>query len=152
MRADPFYGGRTPRTLICLPINNQGTQAGVILLSSMTTASSQAQSASAREVISCLATFATIVTSNYSFTHRLKLEVDQRTQELTNALQAKTQFLSQCSHELRSPLSAVLVSPTRGHALTFRALLLFSRLVPVSLRSNVNISVPSSRAEKIFLV
>lgn len=82
----------------------------MVVLSSLSTASSQAQSSSAREVVSTLATFATIVTSNYSFTHRLKLEVDQRTKELTNALAAKTQFLSQCSHELRSPLSAVLVS------------------------------------------
>ncbi|WWD17752.1 hypothetical protein CI109_102193 [Kwoniella shandongensis] len=36
------------------------------------------------------------------------MEVDQRTSQLQNALAAKTQFLSQCSHELRSPLSAVL--------------------------------------------
>ena len=55
-----------------------------------------------------MATFATIVTSNFSFTRRLKLEVDQRTKELTSALAAKSRFLSQCSHELRSPLSAVL--------------------------------------------
>ena len=46
--------------------------------------------------------------TNASFTDRLKQVVDQRTKELSNALAAKTRFLSQCSHELRSPLSAVL--------------------------------------------
>lgn len=113
---DGFYGGGAPRTLICLPIDNRGIQVGVILLSSMTISSSQAQSASAREVISGLATFATIATSNLSFKKRLEMEADQRTQELQDALQTKTNFLSQCSHEFRSPLAAVLVSLTSSHA------------------------------------
>lgn len=69
----------------------------------------RARSAAAREVISCLSTFATLVAMNQSFTRRLKREVDERTKQLRDALAAKTQFLSQCSHELRSPLSAVLV-------------------------------------------
>jgi len=71
----------------------------------------RARSAAAREVITCLSTFATLVAMNQSFTRRLKREVDERTKQLRDALAAKTQFLSQCSHELRSPLSAVLVSP-----------------------------------------
>lgn len=109
VRVDPFYGGKPPRSLLCLPIQNRGVQVGVILLSSSATTSAQLESASAKEVIMALATFATTTTLNYSFTQRLQREVAQRTSELSNALQAKTQFLSQCSHELRSPLSAVLV-------------------------------------------
>ena len=108
-RADAFFAEGLPRSLICLPVLMQGEQKGAIVLTSMTIATAQGQWEAAREVIATLATFACIVTSNVSFTKRLKNEVDQRTAELTNALAAKTQFLSQCSHELRSPLSAVLV-------------------------------------------
>ena len=68
-----------------------------------------AGSTAAREIISCLAGFATLAALNQDFTQRLKREVSERTKELQDALSAKTQFLSQCSHELRSPLSAVLV-------------------------------------------
>lgn len=112
-RSDPFFRDRAPRSIICIPISLQGKQKGVVLLSSTTIAASQSQWESTKEVVSTLATFATIITSNVSFTNRLKMEVDQRTQELSNALAAKTQFLSQCSHELRSPLSAVLVRRRR---------------------------------------
>lgn len=108
VRHDPFYTSKPPRSIVCQPILNQGVHAGVILLSSSTYANSPAVTAGAREVIGCLATFATIVMTNASFTDRLKEVVDQRTKELSNALAAKTRFLSQCSHELRSPLSAVL--------------------------------------------
>lgn len=110
IRPDPFYASRKPKTIICLPIKAQGKQAGVILLSSLTASSHAAQSSSSRDVIECLSTFATLIATNYSFTRQLKQEVDERTKELSEALQAKTRFLSQCSHELRSPLSAVLVS------------------------------------------
>jgi len=82
----------------------------VILLSSMVVDNPRARSAAAREVITCLSTFATLVAMNQNFTRRLKREVGERTKQLQDALAAKTQFLSQCSHELRSPLSAVLVS------------------------------------------
>lgn len=110
LRNDPFFNGRKPRTLLCLPIINQGQQSGVILLLSMTSASSAVQTESAREVVSTLANFAYIIHLHQVFTSRLKTEVAQRTRELSNALQAKTQFLSQCSHELRSPLAAIMVS------------------------------------------
>lgn len=80
------------------------------MLSSMVVDNPLARSTAAREVVSCLATFATLAALNQSFTKRLKREVDERTKQLQDALAAKTQFLSQCSHELRSPLSAVLVS------------------------------------------
>jgi signal transduction histidine kinase len=124
---DSFYGSKIPRTALCLPISAQGRPAGVsatcrllcliayvqvILLSSMIIDNPRARSAAAREVISCLATFATLVALNQNFTRRLKHEVDERTKQLRDALAAKTQFLSQCSHELRSPLSAVLVRRT----------------------------------------
>lgn len=109
LRHDPFYRDRQPRTVLCLPIINQGVQSGVILLLSMSSASAAIQSESAREVVSTLATFAYIIHLHHVFTSRLKTEVAQRTRELTSALQAKTQFLSQCSHELRSPLAAIMV-------------------------------------------
>jgi signal transduction histidine kinase len=108
LRNDPFYNGRQPRTLLCLPIINQGGQSGVILLLSMSSTSAAVQSESAREVVSTLATFAHIIHTHHVYTSRLKTEVTMRTRELSNALQAKTQFLSQCSHELRSPLAAIM--------------------------------------------
>ncbi|BEI86447.1 hypothetical protein CcaverHIS002_0607340 [Cutaneotrichosporon cavernicola] len=108
LRNDPFYNGRQPRTLLCLPIINQGGQSGVILLLSMSSTSAAVQSESTREVVSTLATFAHIIHTHHVCTSRLKTEVTMRTRELSNALQAKTQFLSQCSHELRSPLAAIM--------------------------------------------
>ncbi|KAL1408018.1 hypothetical protein Q8F55_004815 [Vanrija albida] len=108
LRSDPFYNERQPRALLCLPIINQGVQSGVILLLSMTSASAALQSEQAREVVSTLATFAYIIHLHHAFARRLKAEVTQRTRELTAALQAKTHFLSQCSHELRSPLAAIM--------------------------------------------
>lgn len=110
IRLDPFYGSKTPRNLLCIPVSNRGTQVGVLLLSSSSTTSAQLQSANAKEVISALATLAISTTLNYSFTQRLQVEVEQRTHALNAALQAKTAFLSQTSHDLRTPLSAVLVS------------------------------------------
>ena len=110
LRNDPFYTSNIPRSVICVPISTQGAQAGVILLSSDSISNTQTHWETSKEIITTLATFATIVTSNASFTQRLKVEVNERTKDLQNALAAKTQFLSQCSHELRSPLSAVLVS------------------------------------------
>ena len=111
LRPEPFYGSKYPRNMIAMPILNQGNQVGVILLSSTKTVSSAAHGASARGVVACLATFASIVIFNNSFTKRLKQEVEERTRDLTSALAAKTQFLSQCSHELRTPLSSILASP-----------------------------------------
>ncbi|BEJ17086.1 hypothetical protein CspHIS471_0604870, partial [Cutaneotrichosporon sp. HIS471] len=108
LRNDPFYNGRQPRTLLCLPIINQGGQSGVILLLSMSSTSAAVQSESTREVVSTLATFAHIIHTHHVYTSRLKTEVTMRTRDLSNALQAKTQFLSQCSHELRSPLAAIM--------------------------------------------
>lgn len=108
LRNDPFFDERQPRMLMCLPVINQGIQSGVILLMSMSNAATALQSESAREVISTLATFAYIIHMHHVFTSRLKTEVTMRTRELTAALQAKTLFLSQCSHELRSPLAAIM--------------------------------------------
>lgn len=110
LRPEPFYGSKHPRSIIALPVLNQGNQVGVILLSSMNNLSTSAQSSSARGVVGCLATFASIAIFNNFFTKRLKQEVEERTRDLTSALAAKTQFLSQCSHELRTPLSSILVS------------------------------------------
>lgn len=150
-RADPFFEDHLPRSVICLPILMQGKQQGVIFLSSSTIAATQGEWESAKEVISTLATFATIITSNVSFTKRLKLEVDQRTQELSNALAAKTQFLSQCSHELRSPLSAVLVSHLQicpSACLMIRVSRLFSKPVLDYRTCNANIFERLSRVER----
>jgi K+-sensing histidine kinase KdpD len=82
----------------------------------MTSISISIEAQSARDVISCLATFAHNIAEQQSFNQRLKDEVDQRTSQLSHSLQVKSYFLSSCSHELRSPLSAVLVSPQSGYA------------------------------------
>ena len=127
----------------------------VILLSSMLVDNPRARSAAAREVISCLSTFATLVAMNQNFTRRLKREVDERTKQLRDALAAKTQFLSQCSHELRSPLSAVLVSQedmVLYNKLIRRVWQRFSESRRAYPRYNGNICRRSNRVARIFSV
>ncbi|KAL7424814.1 hypothetical protein Q5752_000498 [Cryptotrichosporon argae] len=108
MPNESFYSHRRPRTLMCIPVSTFGNKTGVILLSTTTYTISAAVIEAAKEVVIGVATYGCVAHSQLSFAERLQAGVDQRTRELTATIQAQSQFLSRCSHELRSPLSAIM--------------------------------------------
>jgi hypothetical protein len=117
LRSDPFYEDRLPRSILVLPLTQQGRYVGVsrvspvaaarryhgadctslaqvLLLSSKTVVTPSAQLPQLIEVCSCLATFAAIALESSQSTVKLESIVSERTARLQDALAAKTTFLS----------------------------------------------------------
>lgn len=94
LRRDPFYEDRLPRSILVLPLTQQGRHVGVLLLSSKTVVTPSSQLSQLTEVCSCLGTFAAIALESSQSTAKLESIVSERTARLQDALAAKTTFLS----------------------------------------------------------
>lgn len=104
---DGFLSESPPKSVLVLPISNQGRFSGVVYLSSRVD-STGPPNVHAVEVVTALSILACISVESHLSTRLLEQKVAERTADLTKALSSSSTFLSHMSHEMRSPLYAVL--------------------------------------------
>ncbi|CED84853.1 multi-sensor hybrid histidine kinase [Phaffia rhodozyma] len=108
LRQDNFLSNRVCRSLLALPLTNKRRLVGVILLSSASYVASASLIDQQIDMVSSLATFAAMAVESSLLTRSLEGEVATRTRDLEEALAAKQKFISHMSHEMRTPLFAIL--------------------------------------------
>ncbi|WVF70314.1 hypothetical protein IAT40_005103 [Kwoniella sp. CBS 6097] len=104
---DKFYGHHAPAAFACVPVVAEGRSLGILLLSS-SKEFEHSLNPKELETINSLTALGVLFAERIDSTLSMRRDIEQQTRDLQDTLRAKTQFLSQCSHELRSPLSAVL--------------------------------------------
>ena len=107
--SDPSGHGAT--SLLAIPITNDGRHHGTLVL--IDKAGAVAFTAEDRSAVSTLAAQAAIGLDN-AWTHQRSLsmvrDLDQANAALHSAAEAKSRFLANASHELRSPLHSILLA------------------------------------------
>jgi len=124
---DPYVSQQQPKSILCLPLINQGKLSGLIYLENNLSTGTFTQNR--LEVLNLLSSQMAISLDNARLYDNLEDLVEQRTQELSRALDdlkatqsqlidakeaaevasdAKSEFLSNMSHELRTPLNGIL--------------------------------------------
>jgi signal transduction histidine kinase len=118
--ADPYISQSQPRSVLCVPVINQGQLIGILYLENALTPN--AFTPGRIEILQVLAAQAATSIENArlyakleEYSRTLEQKVEQRTAELEQAKQraeaanqTKSAFLSMVSHELRTPLTSVL--------------------------------------------
>jgi predicted ATPase/signal transduction histidine kinase/response regulator of citrate/malate metabolism/tRNA A-37 threonylcarbamoyl transferase component Bud32 len=117
---DSYIIKQAPKSVLCLPLKNQGQLTGILYLeNNLTTA---AFTSDRLDVLNLLSSQIAISINNSILYNQLEQKVAERTHELEQevvvrkqaeesakvANQAKSTFLANMSHELRTPLNAIL--------------------------------------------
>lgn len=117
---DPYILQQQPKSILCVPLINQGKLAGILYLEN--NLATGAFTAERLEVLKLLSSQAAIALENAylyaqleDYSRSLEQKVKQRTEELAQATrqaqaasEAKSLFLANMSHELRTPLNAII--------------------------------------------
>ena len=104
--SDPYVVSRNLRSVLCLPVEQQGRLMAVLYLEHPLVIGAFTKQTVA--VLRVLLAQAAIAAENAELIDTLEEKVRARTQELAAASEAKSVFLRSMSHELRTPLNGIL--------------------------------------------
>ncbi len=104
-RSDPYFARQHARSVLCMPVLNQGTLSGVLYLENEVAADVFSETRLA--VLRILAGQVAISLENA----RLYQDLETAMNEARKSERLKTQFLAVTTHELRTPLNAIINVP-----------------------------------------
>ena len=151
---DPYFIQKQPKSILCIPILNQGKLIGILYLENNLT--TEAFTPERIEVLKMLTAQAAISIENARFYHKLEIQVEQRTQHLQQTLEKLQQTQAQLiqtekmsslgqmvagiAHEINNPIT--FISGNITHAREY-----FLELLELLNLYQENLSAPNAAIE-----